>query len=185
MQRGGQVSDVERMQELSAGLEFDDDGNAVKPYHRSKILRETVLTQQMITTIGAALAGNQSMAVAAGLVGVTVGTLNEWIRKGNLPDADDIYVKLAKEVRTALAEGEGGLVQVLNRRALNGSAADAKFLLERRHGDSGWRRAEEKQAGEGGNVMVIQLSFRNTNPQDIEALEAAEDEDIVDAEVVE
>jgi hypothetical protein len=154
---------------------------------------ETLLTDEIQQRICAALAGNQFMATAAALVGISTKTVYGWLKKG--AEGDPRYVGFVAEVEKAIAQGQGRLVQKIDAAAQQGSTADAKWLLERRYANEWGKKDRVEVGGDPSQPITVQLTWPGQGGEkdpDAEVtrrepgeLPPAQDADVVDAVLVE
>ena len=134
----------------------------------------TKLTEKAIVQICLRLVKGVSIEAAAEAAGVHRNTLYNWLKKAQEPDASDLHLKLASEVREAQAVAEETLVEVMRRAAFEGSSGDwraAAWLLARRHPDRWSEKREiqisQEQKSDGTKEVLSMLAqLRETDEEE-------------------
>lgn len=136
-----------------------------------------------------ALSRNHFLPAAAALAGVGVDTVYGWIRRGNIDrnnGVDSDYAEFAMNVDRAIAAGEATALKTVQKAVEQGNVTAATWLLERRHGDRGWRKTDKVEvAGDPSAPVVVQLTWPGAPTQQaIQNQAAIEGEVIEDAVIV-
>ena len=132
------------------------------------------LTEEAIDTICRRLAEGVSLEAASEAAGIHRMTLRNWLKRSQEPDASELHLKLAIEVREAQALAEVSLVTVMRRAALEGSSGDwraAAWLLARRHPDRWSEKREiqisQEQKSDGTKEVLSMLAqLRETDEEE-------------------
>ena len=137
-------------------------------------MAKTKLTEKAIVQICLRLVKGVSIEAAAEAAGVHRVTFYNWLKKAQEPDASDLHLKLASEVREAQAVAEETLVEVMRRAAFEGSSGDwraAAWLLARRHPDRWSEKREiqisQEQKSDGTKEVLSMLAqLRETDEEE-------------------
>lgn len=157
--------------------------------------RPSVFDQERAARLISAVRGGNYLSTAAQFAGISYSTLRRWILKADDPDAPEEYRIFREEIEKAQADGEVAALAKINKAASEGAWQAAAWYLERSRPESWGRRDTNRieliggtdAKGETKNVGGIQLDPAGMNAlaQRLARRRAEEEEDIVDAELVE
>ena len=137
-------------------------------------MAKTKLTEEAIDIVCRRLAEGVTLEAASEAAGIHRMTLHNWLKRSQEPDASELHLKLASEVREAQALAEVSLVGVIRRAALEGSSGDwraAALLLARRHPDRWSEKREiqisQEQKSDGTKEVLSMLAqLRETDEEE-------------------
>lgn len=128
-----------------------------------RVGRPTKLTPELIDKIEVYIRAGATPGNAAGLVGVTRSTFNEWLRRGRDPQRtkrgvvvaeDRLYVEFSDRVEVALGHYGASLESTANKLSRAGNDKMVRFLLQTRFANEyGPRQRVAVEGGEGGPVQ--------------------------------
>jgi hypothetical protein len=119
--------------------------------------QETLLNDETSKVICNALSQNMTLTAAAGLTGVSVVTVRDWIRKGRSTDVEP-YAGFVAEMDKAVAFAQAKLVKKMNEASEAGDTRATTFLLERRHRED-WGRVDKVEHQHDVSPVVIELTW--------------------------
>lgn len=142
--------------------------------------RPTKLTKELIEKVCSAIYAGNYAKIAAQLSGISESTYYGWLQEAEKEGCDPLFLEFSESVEKAEAAAEVEAVALIRQAARNGSAKDAQWLLERKHGERWGRNDKIRQEITGADGGPIELTIEEARRAVLEFLGEGDVDESID-----